>query len=68
MKPHYIQWCAEHCTDKQGRPRVGTVWVHMYGRTEWVCEPCSNQLGNAAGLGKPRQRTTADATPALPGS
>ena len=50
MRPHYALRCAQFCSDRRGRPRDGTQWVHLFGRTRWVCDACAEALGRASGI------------------
>ena len=49
-KPNYRLRCAAYCQDAQGRFRDGETWIYLHGRTLWVCHPCAERLGRAAGL------------------
>jgi hypothetical protein len=50
MKPVYEQRCAQNCQDARRAYRLGTQWIHVWGRTQWVCGGCANKLGRGAGL------------------
>jgi ribosomal protein L37AE/L43A len=50
MKPTYQKNCENDCFDRDGRRRIGTQYVHIAGRTMWVCEVCSEGLATAAGI------------------
>lgn len=44
MKPRYEKRCSRFCVDSKGARRAGNQWVHVYGRTLWVCDSCARQL------------------------
>ena len=50
VRPVYEQRCAQNCQDARRRFRVGTQWVHVWGRTQWVCGRCAEKLARSAGL------------------
>jgi hypothetical protein len=50
MKHSWSVRCATRCTDRAGRPRPGSEWVHIHGLTWWVCTPCAERLGSDAGI------------------
>jgi hypothetical protein len=54
--PNYQLRCAQFCTDRNGAYRYGEHWVHIYGRTLWVCGPCAELLGSSAGIPTTAQR------------
>lgn len=56
MKPFYEHYCAEFCQDRTGKRRTADRWVHIRGRTLWVCEPCAERLGRENGLPSSRAR------------
>jgi ribosome-binding protein aMBF1 (putative translation factor) len=58
-KPHYQLRCAQFCMDRNGAYRYGEVWVHLYGRTLWVCMPCAEKLGKRAGIPTTAQQRAA---------
>lgn len=55
MKPRYEHRCARFCKDAKGAPRLGTQWVHYFGRTLWVCDVCARQLFPKGERRRPRQ-------------
>ena len=55
-KPRYQLRCAQFCMDRNGVFRYGEVWVHIWGRTQWVCLPCAEQLGKLAGIPTTREQ------------
>lgn len=56
MRPAYEHRCAARCTDRLGKPRQGTQWIHVRGRTLWVCEPCADTIGKLNGIPSSRPR------------
>jgi ribosome-binding protein aMBF1 (putative translation factor) len=48
--PRYQLRCAQFCQDARGNYRDGVEWVHIYGRTLWVCGSCADELGKGAGI------------------
>lgn len=43
-RPRYEQHCANRCKTREGIPRKGTQWVHLYGQTKWVCPSCAKAV------------------------
>jgi hypothetical protein len=58
-KPNYQLRCAQYCTDRTGAFRYGEVWVHIWGRTLWVCSSCAEKLGKQAGIPTSAQQRAA---------
>jgi hypothetical protein len=49
VKPKYDKECQAGCVNRQGNPRIGEVWVHMWGTTSWVCRTCATRMGHQIG-------------------
>jgi hypothetical protein len=43
-KPVYEPYCARECTDDRGQRRKATEWIHVNGRTEYVCAVCARAV------------------------
>jgi ribosome-binding protein aMBF1 (putative translation factor) len=47
------------CFDENGAYRYGEEWVHIHGRTLWVCRVCADSLGRSAGIPTSAERRAA---------
>lgn len=43
-KPRYQPFCARNCRDERDMPRAASEWVHIDGRTMFVCAQCARHL------------------------
>lgn len=53
-KPRYQPLCQMHCQDRDGFGRPATEYIHVYGKTLFVCAACAR-----AAFGLPSPATVA---------